>query len=154
MSRMGRQSGIALMEFALSFMVFWVILMGVIEFSRLMMAWGTAAEATRLAARLASTCDMGSTQEIRIRDRVKYFVTASGQIDLGTRTDWLVLNYLPSGCTADTCTLVEAKLNLVKANLLIPLPGFSGIPVPAYSTRVMRESMRNTISTETNGVCL
>lgn len=153
MRERSRQSGVTLMEFALSFMIFWLFLMGIVEFSRLMMAWGTASEATRLAARLASTCEMSSAQLSHIRQKVLFFIQASGQFDPGTSTNWLVVNYYPAGCTADSCITVEAKLQNLTTQLLLPVPGLPGITLPEYRTRVLRESMRNVIATDSNSAC-
>lgn len=149
-----RQSGVALMEFAMSFMIFWMFLMGIVEFSRLMMAWGTASEATRLAARLASTCEMGSVQLGQIRQKVLFFIKASGQFDPGASTNWLVVNYYPAGCSAESCITVEAKLQNLTTQLLLPIPGLPSISLPEYRTRVLRESMRNIIATDSNSVCM
>ena len=38
----------------------------------------------------------------------------------GARTDWLALSYYPSGCDANSCTTVEAKLYNLRAELLPP----------------------------------
>lgn len=147
-----RQDGAVTVEFALTFMVFWVCFLAVIEFSRLMFVWGTAAEATQKAARLASICEIDITQEARIRDAVSKFVTASGQVDLATRTDWLTFSYLPAGCTKLTCTQVEVALNNVSAQLLAPLP-VTTVNLPAYKTRHARETMSNSMGSEQNDVC-
>jgi hypothetical protein len=146
------QTGSVIVEFALAFMLFWTALIAVIEISLFMFSWGTAHEATRLAVRLASICDMGSTQETKIRLRVKALVESSGQIDLDTRTDWLSISYFPDGCSATTCRFVEAKLQGIHPDLLIP--GLSEtITLPEFRIRSPRESMRNTITSEPNATC-
>lgn len=146
------QSGAVLIEFAISFVIFWTVLIGVIEFSRYMFSWATASEATRIAARLASICDKGTVQEARIRTRVEHLVRASGQIELGTRTDWLVLSYFPAGCNSETCTFVEAKLQGLQPQLSIP--GVSSVaPLPEFRIHAPREAMRNTIKDEANVSC-
>lgn len=147
-----RQAGAATIEFALSFMIFWVAFIGVVEFSRLMFVWGTAAEATQLAARLASICETSPSQETRIRAHVAQFVTASGQVDLAGRTDWLQFTYYPSGCTNSTCTQVEASLNNIPAHMIIPI-SISDINLPTFRTRQARETMTNSMGIETNDVC-
>lgn len=146
------QSGSILIEFALSFVIFWTAMIGVIEFSRYMFSWGTASEATRVAARLASICDKGPVQEERIRGHVARLINASGQIDLGTRTDWLVLTYFPAGCSTNTCTFVEAKLQGLQPSLSIP--GVSAVAaLPEFRVRAPREAMQNVIKDETNVAC-
>ena len=150
--KMRRQEGVATVEFALSFMVFWLAFTAVVEFSRLMFVWGAAAEATQMAVRLSSICDIGATQEERIRNRVEKLVTASGQVDLTGRTDWLKFTYFPSGCTKSTCTQVEVGLYDIPARLLLPLPAPT-VKLPEFRTRQPRETMSNSIGIETNDVC-
>lgn len=146
------ESGSLTVEYALAFMLFWSALMGVIEFSRLMLSWGVASEATRLASRLASLCDKSAAQEAAIRNRVAGFIAASGQIDVGTRTDWLKLTYYPNNCTVENCTFVEARLSGLYPTLSIP--GLTGtVTLPDFRIRTPREAMRNTIKGENNDVC-
>lgn len=152
MARYQSQSGAVLLEFALSFILFWTALISVIEFSRYMFSWATASEATRLAARLASICEQGPVQETRIRARVKGLVVASGQIDLGTRSDWLSINYFPAGCNSNSCYFVEAKLSGLRPDLSIP--GLNQmITLPEFRVRTPRETMRNVITDGTNAAC-
>lgn len=146
------QAGAVVMEFALAFSLFSVAFLAVIEFSRLMLTWGAAAEATRRGARLASICEFGTNQASLIRSQVKPLLTASGQVDLGQRTDWLMIDYLPAGCGPDSCTMVDVRLNAVSASLLIP--GLSNaIPLPAFPARLTREAMRNSTSDGSNANC-
>lgn len=146
------QAGSALVEFALSLSIFFMALMGVIEFARFMLVVNTAVEASRLASRLASVCDTGAVQQARIRERVRYFVEASGQILVGNRSDWLVFNYAPAHCTPANCTLVEASLSQLQAQLLIPVSAIT-LPLPAYRSAQVREAMSNVVAGELNSSC-
>ena len=147
-----KQKGATVLEFALSFMLFWTALLAVVEFSRLMFAWNTAAEATRLAARLASICDIGSAQQQNIRARVAYFIEASGQVDLAGRTDWLQFSYVPTGCTKATCSQVEARLYDLRPVLMVP--GVSqAVMLPEFRIRTPREAMQSSIAGESNTSC-
>lgn len=146
------QAGSALVEFALSLSIFFMALMGVIEFARFMLVVNTAVEASRLASRLASVCDTGTVQQARIREKVKYFVEASGQIVVGSRSDWLVFSYSPVNCTQANCTLVEASLSNLQAQLLIPVSAIT-LSLPAYRSAQVREAMSNVIAGELNSSC-
>lgn len=151
--RCGRaQAGAATLEFAVSLLVFFVALIAVVEFARFMLVWNTAAEATRLASRLAALCNTGPAQEARIRARVKYFVEVSGQVQVGNRSDWLVLNYSPAGCTQANCTLVEARLSQLQARLLVPVSNLV-LALPAYRSAQVREVMNNDVAGEYNAAC-
>lgn len=146
------QSGAITVEFAFAFMIFWMALMGVFEFSRLMLTWGVASEATRVAVRLAAVCDKTPDQQAVIRRRVAALLTAGGQIELGTRTDWLRIAYYPSGCTAENCTFVEAKLTNLHPVMMIP--GLTqAATLPDFRISSPREGMRNSIKGELNNVC-
>ena len=117
-----------------------------------MLVYNTAAEATRLASRLASMCDPSAAQQSRIRQRVRYFVEASGQLSVGERSDWLVLSYLPANCSASSCLWAEARLSDVQAKLVIPVSAIT-LALPPYRSVQMRESMRNVIAGENNSHC-
>lgn len=150
-----KQQGVALVEFALSFTVFWVFFMALIEISRAMFAWNSAQEATRLAARFASICDNSSTQRITITNQVKYYIDIAGNIDTTGNPNWLVFSYEPAGCF-DNCNLVSAKTSGLKVNLTIPFKNLQ-FTLPDFRTLVLRESMSNVIqyngAVETNASC-
>ncbi len=133
-------------------MILCVSLVATVELARFMLLFNTAAEAARLAVRLASVCEPGTAQQARIRARVQYFVEASGQIQVGQRTDWLVISYQPGGCSASTCTLVEAKLAGLQAPLMIPLWSVS-LPLPSYRSAQVREAMRRVVAGDINHAC-
>lgn len=141
-----------MVEFALSMGLLCVSLVAVIELARFMLLFNTAAEAARLAGRLASVCAQGTAQQARVRAKVQYFLEASGQIRVGQRSDWLVLNYLPAGCSASNCTLVEARLSGLQAALMIPVWSVS-LPLPAYRSAQVREAMRNVVAGDANTAC-
>lgn len=146
------QTGAAMIEFALSVSVFFVALIAVVEFSRFMLLWNTAAEAASMASRLASLCDPGAVQQARIREKVRYFIEASGQIKVGSRSDWLVFSYWPANCSQSDCTLVQTQLSGLQASLMIPAKALS-LPLPAYRSPRLREAMNNVIAGEANSSC-
>lgn len=145
--------GAAAVEFALTASIFLSLLFAIIEFSRLMLLWGTASEATRMAARMASVCSPGAITEQAVRKRVASLLNASGQVSIDGRTDWLSLTYLPSGCTESTCTLVTAKISNVSAKLSIPGVKQT-INLPDFSASSPREAMSSTINSTQNNACI
>jgi len=149
--RFGNASGAALIEFALAFPVFWLALFAIIDFSRLMFSMGLGAETTRRAARMASICSMDPSQHTLIRQKLRPFIEASGQIQsLGT--DWLVISYQPAGCNAETCRFVSARLNQVSPVLAVPGVS-SSITLPAYPVTLPREAMSNSVTGASNAAC-
>ena len=141
-----------MIEFALSLLVFLLAVVAVIELARFMLVFNMAAEATRLAARLASTCDMGATEQAHIRAQVRIFVQSSGQIRVDHRSDWLTLTYWPVNCTQATCQQVQASLSNLQAVLLLPVGPLS-LPLPPFRTTALREAMSNVVASEINNRC-
>ena len=153
--RIDKQFGVAIIEFALSFSIFWIVFMAVIEFCRGMYAWNSAQEATRLAARYASICSESSTQQSIIRNKVKSYISSVGAISVPSGIGWMAFSYYPSGCT--TCESVEVKLSNLKIDLQIPFYNLQ-FNLPEFKTMVLRESMSNTVtytngSSENNSIC-
>ena len=153
MKNRNQQKGVVIIEFALSFVVFWTVFMGVIELSRLTFALNSASEATRIAARLGSICSMGHTQQIQ--NDVQYLIDASGLVDSSTNPNWLELTYLNINNQArsqNDCMVVKASIpNLQFRPLLIPGVNFQ------LSTNVgsiaLRESMTDLVGSTSNPSC-
>lgn len=142
-----RQHGAALVEFALIAMIFFVLLIGIFEFGRVMFTWNSAVEATRRGARLAVVCDMNVAQ-IKTQMRSILPVLADGDIDI---------TYLPSGCNANTCESVTVSIlpnNQTAAafQYYIPLLN-SNWRIPEFSTTLTRESLSNGSGVDANPDC-
>ncbi|MGV1046075.1 TadE/TadG family type IV pilus assembly protein [Limnohabitans sp.] len=154
MPKLKQQKGVVILEFTLCFVIFWIVFMGVIEFSRTLVSWNAAQEATRMAAKMASTCNKNATQSFQINSKLSYLLQSAGQVDLSERMDWLQLDYFPVGCSANTCEQVQARLNDVRLQLMFS--GFAGFPVeillPENRTTVMRESMQNYLAGTDGGL--
>jgi hypothetical protein len=155
-----RQRGVVVLEFALTFVVFWLVFIGVVEFARTVLTWNAAQEVTRMAARYASICDKNLSQQALIMGRLRYLIMATGQVDVGDRLDWLQFDYLPTGCSDASCQHVQVRLNDVRLSLMLSgFPGFPAeVPLPPNQITVMRETMRNYVATSTsssnlNSVC-
>lgn len=144
--------GATAVEFALSVMVFLTVLLAVIEFARLMLLWGTASEATRIAARMGSICSMGAVTETHIRTRVASLVEASGQVDLTGRSGWMTLSYGPNGCTEASCTMVSARLSGLSVRLDIPGVNWS-VTLPDFVATTPREAMSSVAANTSNDAC-
>ncbi len=152
-----RQSGVALLELAVSGLLFFGLVFAVIEFGRFMLTLGTAAEATRMAARMAAICTTGPADvagQASVRARVLGWAQAGGYIVAPAQAKtWLSFTYLPTNCTATNCTAVEARINGFVANLLIPLRPLN-ITVPPLPARVLREPMARTLNGANIPACI
>lgn len=145
------QSGTAIIEFAIAFPIFLLVFFGVVEFARLMVAFELGAEVTRRAARIASTCNMGTAQRDAIVARLQPMISASGLLQQ-TSASWLTLSYEPVGCAAETCRFVEARLTGLQPELAVP--GMSVvIALPEFPARMPREAMTNAPDGKVNGTC-
>lgn len=124
------QSGVAAVEFALVATVFFMILIGALEFGRLLWVWNAAGEATRLGARMAVVCDLNEPK-IKVRMRERLPLLADGNISI---------TYLPTACTALTCDSATVTLTGKYVPTVIPFVSIGPL-LPAFTTTLSRESM-------------
>jgi len=146
-SNPARQRGAAVVEFALVALIFFVLLLGIFEFGRVMFTWNSAVEATRRGARLAVVCDMNNAQ-IKAQMRSMLPVVADGDIDI---------TYLPNGCDADSCESVTVSIlpgNQTSAALQYYIPFLnSAWKIPEFSTTLTRESLSSGSGLDANPDC-
>lgn len=135
--------GAAAVEFALVSLVFFTVLLGAMEMGRLMFYWNTAAEVTRLGARMAVVCDLNDA-EIRTRMRALLPILADADI---------TVTYTPGGCDVNSCQLVSVNLaSTTPIQTYIPFVPLS-VLMPAFATTLSRESMQSTFGGANNPVC-
>ncbi|WP_119157505.1 TadE/TadG family type IV pilus assembly protein [Caldimonas tepidiphila] len=143
------QQGHEAVEFALvSSLVFFPLLLGAIEFGRLMHYWNTAAEVTRLGARMAVVCDLNDAE---IKSRMR------GMLPLLNADDIRISYYMEGGassCTnAEDCETVTVELNpsnsIPTIHWLLP----RSLSLPAFKTTLPRESMQSELGGVLNPVC-
>ena len=139
-----RQRGLAAVEFALVAALFFAILIGTMEMGRVLFYWNSAAEATRLGARVAVVCDLDDA-EIKARMRTMLSILPS---------DKITILYKPAGCDVNTCDSVTVSiLANVSVATFIPYVPLS-LTLPPFSTTLPRESMLSTVKGEANPVCM
>lgn len=131
-----RQTGAAAVEFALVASIFFMLLIGIAEFSRVLFYWNTAGEATRLGARIAVVCDVTDTA---IKDRMTLLMPL-------LKTSNIQVAYEPSGCDADddtarnSCRSVTVSVANVSVKTLIPVVPIT-VSLPPFTTTLPRESL-------------
>jgi hypothetical protein len=123
------QAGTAAIEFSLTIVVFFVLVVGILEFGRIVFAWNAAAEATRAGARVASVSTMHSANIAEAMRRV-----------IGDLKDsQITVDYLPAGCNPDTCEAITVSvLGYAISPLIAPV---AAVSVPISTTTVQRESL-------------
>lgn len=130
------QRGATAVEFALIAGIFFPLLLGIVEFSRVLFYWNTAAEATRLGARMAVVCDADDAI-IKTKMRALMPLLTSSNIQLA---------YQPAGCDADvatarsTCQTATVSISNVSVRTFIPLIPVT-LSMPPFATTLSRESM-------------
>jgi Flp pilus assembly protein TadG len=143
-----RQRGAALVEFALVAMIFFVLLIGIFEFGRVMFTWNSAVEATRRGARLAVVCDIDNDQ---IKAQMR------SMLPVVTNDDILITysKFDGSGCDADSCEQVTVSIlpdNQTAFQYYIPLLN-SAWKIPEFSTTLTRESLSSGTAPDNNPDC-
>lgn len=128
-----RHKGMALVEFALVALVFFTLLIGIMEFGRWLFTLNAANEATRLGARLAVVCSISDAADIKAR---------MNQMVSGIPVGNMVIDYVPGGCDESNCKTVTVRLNGATFNPLIPLMG-GAFPIPEFATSLPRELMNS-----------
>lgn len=139
-----------MVEFAIVAVVFFMLLLGIMDFGRMLFQWNAAAEATRWGARVAVVCDHDSNQIRALMKRIMPELTDA---------NILITYYNPEGspsasCDKSTCKGVEVRLSNFSFTPISPLMNFGLTAVPPFATYLVRESMETrNAANEQNPVC-
>jgi Flp pilus assembly protein TadG len=111
-----QMAGATTVEFALGLLVFLMLVLGIVDFARMLFTWSAANEATRAGARYAV---------------LPQITTVS-------------VAWTPAGCTASTCEGVTVGITGLNYQWISPIVGAASplIPMPSFSTFLPREVMR------------
>lgn len=138
-----KQQGATAVEFALIASAFFILLIGIMEVSRVLFYWNAATEATRLGARTAVVCDLNASA-VTTNMIALFPLLTPGDI---------AVNYQPQGCSAASCETVTVSIVPGKnITTYIPFVPWT-ITMPAFSTTLPRESMQSTINGVPNPIC-
>lgn len=130
-----QQRGATTVEFALALLIFFTFLLGIMDFSRMLFTWSAANEATRAGARFAVVCDDTSMQA-QVLSKMRALLPQINTINVA---------WAPAGCTSATCTAVTVSITGLNYQWISPIAGLAAlapIPMPAFSTFLPREIMR------------
>lgn len=137
-----RQAGLAAVEFALiAAAILFPLLIGIMEFGRIIFYWNAATEATRLGARLAVVCDLDDST-IKSKMNALFPVIDTTEIQI---------IYEPAGCTTTNCQQVQVSIVKPDPQWTALRSFLSSAPdawvfrpsFPRFSTTLPRESMRS-----------
>ena len=134
-----RQSGSTAVEFALVLMAYLTVLLGILDFSRMLFTWNAANEATRWGARTAVVCDQGDAAVLRnMRSILPQLTAANVQVNWFDAT-----GALSTTCTSSTCAGVEVLIDNLDYTWISPI-GFTAtrwFDMPGFATYLPREIM-------------
>jgi Flp pilus assembly protein TadG len=129
-ARRWHQRGTTAVEFAIVAAVLFTLLIGIMEFARILFYWNTAAETARLGARVAIVCDLNAAA---IKSKMIALMPQLGNANIQ-------VTYAPSGCDATSCTLVTVSYTGLTFQTFIPFVPIS-VALPPFTTTLPRESM-------------
>jgi len=135
---MRTQTGGTMIEFAIVAVVFFALLLGIMDFGRMLFTWNAAAEATRWGARIAVVCDQLTPDQVR--DRMRRILPELANANIVIRF------YDPPGtvsaaCDKASCKGVEVSLSGFQFMPISPFLPFGATTLPDFRTYLPRESM-------------
>ncbi|PMS38668.1 Flp pilus assembly protein TadG [Trinickia symbiotica] len=125
-----KQRGAAIVEFAIACAVLVSVLIGIMEFSRVLYYWNTATEAARLGARVATVCDVNASV---IKTKMEQMLPLLSDSNIQ-------VSYTPSGCDATNCTSVTVGYTGLTVSTFVPFVPIS-MTLPPFATTLPRESL-------------
>lgn len=144
--------GAAIVEFALVVTIFLMLLLGIMDFGRWLYTLNAASEATRLGARVAVVCDINDSA---IKERMRRILPQAADANItityygsdpNSPGNWV------NGCTIGTCAGVNVRLTDFKIEGIawfLPVE----LPIPPFSTSLVRESLLSAIDGSSSPVC-
>ena len=129
-----QMAGATTIEFALGLLVFLMLVLGIVDFARMLFTWNAANEATRAGARYAVVCD-DTAQQALVLARMQALLPQITTVSVA---------WTPAGCTASTCEGVTVGITGLNYQWISPIVGAAAplIPMPSFSTFLPREVMR------------
>ncbi|CAG2140170.1 hypothetical protein LMG31506_02210 [Cupriavidus yeoncheonensis] len=134
-----RQDGATVVEFAIVAVLFFSILLGILEFGRVLYTWNASAEATRWGARQAVVCSQGSGSVLSKMQAIMPSLTTSN-----VSVNWYDANgAVSTTCDSSSCGGVAVSVTGLTISPVSPVAwmGFSSLAVPGFSTYLPREIM-------------
>jgi Flp pilus assembly protein TadG len=124
------QKGAAIVEFAISAAVLVSVLIGIMEFSRVLFYWNTATEAARLGARVAAVCDVNAPAITSKMEQMLPLLSNNN----------IQVTYTPANCDVTNCTFVTVGYSGLTVDTFIPFVSIS-MALPPFTTTLPRESL-------------
>lgn len=146
MNARSTQQGATAVELALVLGLFTLLALAVVDLARWTLTAASLQEAARHGARVAAVCDPNDPQAIS---------DAQARI-VGLRSlavaPTVRVQALPTGCSRASCTQVQADLRGAVLQTVSPLWP-AGLPLPAATLELPRESLSSALDGRTNPLC-
>lgn len=139
--------GATAIEFALVLTLLITLVLGVLDLGRWLVAAASLHEAARAGARLAVVCDLDDPQ---VRSRALSRVVGLGAL---AQPPSLAVTAEPAGCNAANCQRLRVSLDGAVLMGVMPWWG-GGLPLPAASVELPRESLSSQLDGRSNPQCL
>ena len=133
------QKGATAVEFAFVAIVFFSVLLGILEFGRVLYTWNAVAEATRWGVRQAVVCEPGSSSAL---SRMQLIMPSLASANVSIQ--WYDSSGAVSAtCDSTNCAGVAVSVTGLTVSSIAPINwvGFSTLTVPGFSTYLPREIM-------------
>lgn len=141
-----KQKGVAIVEFAFIAIVFFGILIAIMEMGRVLFTWNAATEATRWGARLAVVCDKNDGDIIAKMQQIMPSLQSTN-----VTIDYYNPPNTVNSCDKSNCKSVTVSINNYAITPIFPFWDVGTITLPPFQTSLPRESMDS--ASETNPVC-
>lgn len=133
------QKGTTAVEFAIVVALFLTVLLGILDFGRILFTWNAVGEATRWGARQAVVCGQGSTSVLSKMQTILPTLTSAN-----VSVQWYdTSGAVSTSCDATSCGGVAVSVTGMTVAPYSPATwiGFSQLAVPGFSTYLPREVM-------------
>lgn len=133
------QKGTTAVEFAIVVALFLTVLLGILDFGRILFTWNAVGEATRWGARQAVVCGHGSTSVLGKMQTILPTLTSAN-----VSVQWYdTSGAVSTSCDATSCGGVAVSVTGMTVAPYSPATwiGFSRLAVPGFSTYLPREIM-------------
>ncbi|RFC01391.1 pilus assembly protein TadE, partial [Klebsiella michiganensis] len=133
------QKGTTAVEFAIVVALFLTVLLGILDFGRILFTWNAVGEATRRGARQAVFCGQGSPSVLGKMQTILPTLTSAN-----VSVQWYdTSGAVSTSCDATSCGGVAVSVTGMTVAPYSPATwiGFSRLAVPGFSTYLPREIM-------------
>ncbi|HZX28875.1 MAG TPA: TadE family protein [Telluria sp.] len=129
--------GATLIEFCLVLLMFLMVFLGLLDFSRMLFTWNAATEAARAGARYAVVCAQPGSGTGSVLAKMQALLP---------EVEGVALAWTPAGCTPATCQGLTLTITDLRFRWIAPLPGsvpplWDAMSVNQFSTYLPREAM-------------